>query len=171
MRLWSLHPSYLDSKGLVALWREGLLALAVLEGRTRGYRHHPQLVRFQGEKSPADTMKHYLWFVYLESVSRGYHFDRSKIGKRRMRGSLQVTAGQLRFELEHLKKKLEKRDPARYEKIERVKLPKPHALFVRVAGPVEAWEKAGGKATEIATRAAPPLRARRSCRTCSPPAG
>jgi hypothetical protein len=145
MRLWSLHPSYLDSKGLVALWREGLLALAVLEGRTRGYRHHPQLTRFRGEKSPADTMKRYLWFVYLESISRGYHFDPAKIGNRKKCSALHVTTGQLRFELEHLKKKLQKRDPARHATIDQVKLPKPHPLFVRVAGPVEPWEKVAGK--------------------------
>ncbi|MGP1680491.1 MAG: pyrimidine dimer DNA glycosylase/endonuclease V [Giesbergeria sp.] len=36
MRLWSLHPQYLDSKALVALRREGLLAQAVLAGLTRG---------------------------------------------------------------------------------------------------------------------------------------
>jgi hypothetical protein len=29
-RIWSLHPKYLDARGLVALWREGLLAQAVL---------------------------------------------------------------------------------------------------------------------------------------------
>ena len=32
MRLWSLSPRYLDVKGLVAVWREGLLADAVLLG-------------------------------------------------------------------------------------------------------------------------------------------
>ncbi|MDI3502728.1 MAG: hypothetical protein PWR13_285 [Archaeoglobi archaeon] len=26
MRLWSIHSKYLDAKGLVAVWREGLLA-------------------------------------------------------------------------------------------------------------------------------------------------
>ncbi|WP_368086417.1 pyrimidine dimer DNA glycosylase/endonuclease V [Nitrosomonas sp. Nm34] len=26
MRLWSIHPKYLDAKGLLALWREGLQA-------------------------------------------------------------------------------------------------------------------------------------------------
>lgn len=30
MRLWSIHPCYLDSKGLIALWRESLLAQACL---------------------------------------------------------------------------------------------------------------------------------------------
>jgi hypothetical protein len=43
MRLWSVHPKYLDARGLVALWREGLLAQAVLRGRTSGYVRHPQL--------------------------------------------------------------------------------------------------------------------------------
>ena len=41
MRLWTLHPQYLDPRGLVALWREALLAQKVLLGRTRGYRAHP----------------------------------------------------------------------------------------------------------------------------------
>lgn len=37
MRLWSIHPRYLDTKGLVALWRETLLlAQAVLFGNTKG---------------------------------------------------------------------------------------------------------------------------------------
>jgi len=48
MRLWSLHPSYLDPQGLVAVWREGLLAQAVLRGQTTGYTRHPQLARFRG---------------------------------------------------------------------------------------------------------------------------
>jgi hypothetical protein len=47
MRIWSIHPKYLDIKGLVALWREALLAKHVLEGRTKGYRNHPQLDRFK----------------------------------------------------------------------------------------------------------------------------
>jgi hypothetical protein len=33
MRIWSLHPKYLDSKGLVALWRESLLAKNVLRDK------------------------------------------------------------------------------------------------------------------------------------------
>jgi hypothetical protein len=33
MRLWSLHPEYLDANGLVALWREALLAQAFLQGK------------------------------------------------------------------------------------------------------------------------------------------
>ncbi|HKX52383.1 MAG TPA: pyrimidine dimer DNA glycosylase/endonuclease V [Nitrosospira sp.] len=37
MRLWTLHPRYLDTKGLVAAWREALLAQKVLSGLTSGY--------------------------------------------------------------------------------------------------------------------------------------
>jgi hypothetical protein len=34
MRLWSLHPKHLDRQGLLAVWREGLLAQEVLRGET-----------------------------------------------------------------------------------------------------------------------------------------
>jgi hypothetical protein len=58
MRLWSIHPKYLDSKGLVALWRESLLALKVLEGNTKGYKNHSQLNRFK--QKPIESLKNYL---------------------------------------------------------------------------------------------------------------
>ena len=41
MRLWSLHPAHLDRQGLIACWREALLAQKVLAGLTTGYRSHP----------------------------------------------------------------------------------------------------------------------------------
>jgi hypothetical protein len=47
MRIWSVHPRYLDRQGLTAGWREGLLAQKVLTGTTKGYRNHPQLRRFR----------------------------------------------------------------------------------------------------------------------------
>ncbi|MFP3165813.1 MAG: pyrimidine dimer DNA glycosylase/endonuclease V, partial [Nitrososphaeria archaeon] len=34
MRLWSLHPSFLDKQGILGVWREGLLAQKVLIGKT-----------------------------------------------------------------------------------------------------------------------------------------
>ncbi|MGA2330816.1 MAG: pyrimidine dimer DNA glycosylase/endonuclease V [Syntrophales bacterium] len=46
MRLWSLHPGYVDARGLVALWREGMLARKVLQHQTKGYKNHLQLHRF-----------------------------------------------------------------------------------------------------------------------------
>jgi hypothetical protein len=81
VRLWTLHPKYLDAQGLVALWREALLAREVLRGRTNGYRQHPQLKRFQSCTSPRTAINRYLALVYAEARSRGYAFDRSKLGR------------------------------------------------------------------------------------------
>jgi hypothetical protein len=66
MRLWTLHPRYLDAQGLVALWREALLARAVLRGETRGYRHHPQLLRFQAHAQPRTAISVFLAGVHAE---------------------------------------------------------------------------------------------------------
>jgi hypothetical protein len=140
MRLWSIHPKYLDSKGLVALWREGLLALAVLQGNTTGYRHHPQLRRFSATKDPVRAVMNYLWFVYVESLERGYHFDASKIGKRGRVSKIDVTFGQLRYEIEHLRRKLIKRNLSKYMTIRQIKNPTPHPLFQAKQGEVEEWE-------------------------------
>ncbi len=117
MRLWTLHPKYLDVRGLVALWRETLLAQKVLRGETRGYRHHPQLVRFAGTKNPPAALAAYLLAVHKEAVQRGYKFNASKIGRRRFYGKLSETRGQLLYEWRHLKRKLRKRDPKRLSRI------------------------------------------------------
>ena len=71
MRLWTLHPKYLDPKGLVALWREALLARAVLRGETSGYTRHPQLERFRSHEKPLFALDAYLAVVFDEAVSRG----------------------------------------------------------------------------------------------------
>ena len=67
MRLWSLHPRYLDAKGLVALWREALLAQKVLHGNTKGYRNHPQLTRFKQQQNPLAAIAAYLREVQREA--------------------------------------------------------------------------------------------------------
>jgi hypothetical protein len=141
MRLWTLHPEYLDAKGLVALWREGLLALRVLQGRTKGYRHHPQLERFRTHADPVAAINRYLAFVYDESVRRGYSFDGGKIDRRARSAKIRVTRGQLLFELSHLRKKLKIRDPERFRALAEVKEPKPHPIFRVAEGAVEPWEK------------------------------
>lgn len=141
MRLWSLHPKYLDSNGLVALWREGLLAQSVLKGRTLGYTHHPQLERFGKHSHPIAAINAYLHFVCDEAKRRGYEFDRSKIGRKMRVSTVPITTGQLRHELDHLKKKLFKRDRRAYEAIRLVKIPKPHPLFKTVRGGIETWER------------------------------
>ncbi len=144
MRIWSLHPQYLDAKGLVALWREGLLAQAVLRGATRGYRHHPQLVRFRERPDPAVAIAAYLGHVHREAQARGYRFNGKLIGPTDDRdGPMPVTRGQIEYEWAHLKAKLKKRDPARRARFEEeaVECPEPHPLFRIVPGDVEAWER------------------------------
>src|SRR5262245_66557649 len=106
MRLWSLHPRYLDAQGLVALWREALLARAVLRGKTRGYRHHPQLARFRAHVSPRLAISAYLAAIHAEAEARGYEFDRRKVGVVRSVPVIPVTRGQLDHEWAHLRKKL-----------------------------------------------------------------
>jgi hypothetical protein len=138
MRLWSLHPRYLDPPGLVALWREGLLAQAVLAGRTRGYTRHPQLERFREARDPLAAIATYLAHVAREARSRGYAFDESRLLPARTRARLRVTDGQLRYELEHLGAKLRRRNPAWLVDEE---APEPHPLFIVVSGAVAAWER------------------------------
>jgi Pyrimidine dimer DNA glycosylase len=142
MRLWSVHPKYLDSKGLVALWREGLLAQAVLRGRTRGYRQHPQLLRFRQHPQPLTAISSYLEVVYREARARGYCFDRSKIRVARKRMMMiPVSQGQLRFEWRHLLRKLENRSPDMWRSWSSLQKPEAHPLFTTHPGPAESWEK------------------------------
>jgi len=131
----------LDAKGLVALWREALLAQKVVQGNTTGYRSHPQLHRFRQFADPLGAISTYLWAVHDEATRRGYSFDTSKIAGERQRLSLVVTRGQLAFEHGHLKEKLRQRDPERLRVICRTRQITAHPLFVVVAGGIEPWEK------------------------------
>lgn len=143
MRIWSLHPRYLDAKGLVACWRETLLAQKVLDGKTTGYRNHPQLVRFRGGDDPLALIGAYLEGIAMEADARGYQFNRTLIlrGQQRTSGALPVTTGQLDHERDHLLAKLAVRAP---HLIATVPIapdrPDTHPLFLAVPGPVESWE-------------------------------
>jgi hypothetical protein len=141
MRLWSVHPRHLDARGLVALWREGLLARAVIRGTTRGYRHHPQLARFLGRREPVAAIDCYLSRVLDEANHRGYHFDASKITYRRCRhGHATLGAGQLDYEWKHLLGKLRLRDRPAWVKSRRCR-PEPHGCFRVVPGSIADWER------------------------------
>ena len=140
MRIWTLHPSHLDSQGLVALWREALLARAVLRGQTRGYRHHPQLVRFQEHATPRGAISRYLSAVHDEADRRGYAFDRSKVGPVRDGGRIVATRGQLEYEWEHLLRKIRRRSPEWYRRVGRI-VPIAHPSFRLVSGPAATWER------------------------------
>jgi hypothetical protein len=141
MRLWSLHPKYLDQKGLTAVWREGLLAQKVLLGETRGYRNHPQLTRFRKCGKPVSAIGLYLKAVYDEAARRGYAFDARKIRSPRSVLRIPVNRGQIEFEWRHLTAKLRRRDRKKYLEIRSVSRPVPHPLFRITAGGVEDWER------------------------------
>ncbi|MCJ7568335.1 MAG: pyrimidine dimer DNA glycosylase/endonuclease V [Anaerolineales bacterium] len=141
MRLWTIHPKYLDPQGLTGLWREGLLAQAVLAGNTSGYRSHPQLRRFKSHPDSLGAIALYLSIVYQEAKSRGYRFDLSKINTNRAENRIQTTRGQLAFERQHLLHKLENRSPDVHQRVNQVRDVDPNPLFEIIPGDVEPWEK------------------------------
>ena len=141
MRIWTLHPKYLDPQGLVALWREALLAQKVLQGQTVGYKMHPQLLRFRAQPDPLAAIAAYLQGVYAEAAGRGYRFNAAKIGPLRNVSAITETEGQLLYEWQHLKTKLQTRDPGRFAQLRRITSPEPHPLFTIVPGEVRDWER------------------------------
>ncbi len=141
MRLWTIGPQFLDTKGLVALWREGLLAKAVLEGKTKGYQHHPQLIRFRAHSTPVAAVCNYLHSVLEESRTRGFHFDGTKLPSRVIPvKTIEESKGQLFYEWQHLLKKLLTRAPVHYHRFSSITSPNPHPLFTIVPGEIKSWE-------------------------------
>lgn len=140
MRIWSLHPKYLDASGLVALWRETLLAKHVLEGKTKGYKNHPQLNRFKEEDQPLERINQYLTEVYKEAVKRDYNFNKEKIDWNFRKTQMKVTQGQLNFEIEHLKRKLKIRNKELYAAFKKINQHEVHPIFLIVDGGIESWE-------------------------------
>lgn len=144
MRIWTLNPRHLDRQGLVALWREGLLAQKVLQGLTRGYTHHPQLIRFREQGTPSGAMADYLRVVHQEARRRGYRFDGDRIAGERWGGRIPETRGQLLFEWHHLLAKVRGRSPEHFTTLQTLPGPEPHPLFTLVDGGIRGWEKGVG---------------------------
>jgi hypothetical protein len=140
MRLWTVHPKYLDTKGLLAAWREALLAQKVLKGETRGYRNHPQLSRFKSSPNPTGAIASYLRRLHEEATRRGYRFNEEKITSAALDGEINCTRGQLLYEWKHLKEKLKARDEKKYDEINSVEEPEAHPIFKIIEGEVEDWE-------------------------------
>ena len=141
MRLWSIHPCYLDAKGLVALWREALLAKNVLEGKTKGYKNHPQLERFKKSKHPIEVIHLYLQAVHKEATAREYNFNKNKIDWNLKAPKIKVTRGQINYETKHLLKKLKIRDKEKFNEFKKLSVLKCHPVFLMREGEIESWEK------------------------------
>ncbi len=146
MRIWSVHPSHLDAKGLVACWRETLLAQKVLQGLTKGYTNHPQLKRFRLCADPVQAVADYLHLMADEADARGYNFDRTRIVQPRSeKGANQiqmpVTQGQLDYEFDFLRQKVEARDEKWFaEHFAKDARPTVHPVFYVIPGGIEEWE-------------------------------
>ena len=143
MRIWSLHPKYLDTKGLVALWRETLLAQHVLAGKTKGYKNHPQLDRFKKCGRPLEAINEYLSYVQKEAEARGYNFDKNKIDWTFKKQKIKVTDGQVNYEVKHLLKKLKVRDAKKRKEMRSHAFFDVHPIFRVIGGRVEEWEIVG----------------------------
>ena len=143
IRIWSINLRWLDNIGLVALWRESLLARTVLEGKTKGYVNHPQLIRFRSCSNPPKAINTYLLHVFSEASARGFSFDKTKINNAEVdeKIRLPINQGQLDYELMLLKYKLAHRSPEAYEKIKDLEEGEPNALFTSRSGPAESWER------------------------------
>jgi len=141
MRLWSLHPKYLDCKGILALWRESLLAKKVLEGKTKKYKNHPQLERFKKQKKPIRYINTYLYYISKEADKRCYKFNKKLIGKKFTKNKIKVNNKQIKYELNHLKNKLKKRDQLKYKELIKIKKIQINPIFIIKKGPIESWEK------------------------------
>lgn len=143
MRLWSIDFKYLDKKGLVAVWREALLAKAVLSGRTKGYKNHPQLERFKNHLYPLKVINTYLLYIFEEATRRNYVFDLSKIDLSKVDKSIKITVtkGQLQYEFFHLMKKLQQRDPQKHLELLKQVTIQPNQIFYVVDGDVENFER------------------------------
>ena len=140
MRIWSLHPKYLDVKGLVALWRETLLAKNVLEGATKGYKNHPQLNRFKQQQNPKHAINQYLAAVYGQAIERNYNFNKEKINWQFQPIKIKVTKGQIAYEKKHLLGKLKIRDTEKYKALYKLEKVEIHPIFTVIDGEIAAWE-------------------------------
>jgi len=140
MRLWSLHPKLLDTKGLVACWRESLLAQAVLLGFTKGYTNHSQLIRFKETEDPLGYLGSYLLTICNEALKRNYNFDSEKITKINFFSHIPVTNKQIEFEFNHLQKKLITRDNEKYLENQVLSI-LVNPIFKQHDGEIESWER------------------------------
>ena len=95
---------------------KGCFSQSVLLGKTKGYPHHPQLLRFTADPKPIKMISLYLRYVHTEATQRGYHFNESKITQPldKISHRIKIPRGQIRYEFMYLMKKIKKRDPKRW---------------------------------------------------------
>lgn len=151
-RLWSLHPGYLDQKGLGACWKEAKGAQTSLMNPDAGGQQHSALIRFRAHHDPVGAIGAYMRSLWVEAaLRRNYRYNYKLIAQPNPPSevyetnfAMPVTKGQVQYEAEFLREKINKRDG-----LPRLYLPSPntleairlHPLFYMVEGDVEDWER------------------------------
>lgn len=118
MCLWSIHPKYLDKLGLIALWREGLLAQKALSVPSTQYIRHSELERFKNNENPLKAIGSYLCYVAAEGAKRGYNFTHERIVYPNFDDYLIIINDDtLNLEVKNLKNKLKLRDKTKFKEL------------------------------------------------------
>lgn len=77
MRVWTIHPKYLNRKELSACWHDGLRALKVLSEPEKYQRFYEGLSVFRVQSEPVYALAKYLQAIGKEGVKRGLQMDLS----------------------------------------------------------------------------------------------
>lgn len=148
MRLWSLHPSFLDRQGLLGQWREAIQAKNALlnPDHPSNIWHARQLQRFKESPAPMRNIAIFLHVVADEMILRGYHPNVSLIPyyPEKIPHYISVTSGQVDYEIKFLQAKLEKRNPTFLPRLWNIRLlmfNQLNPVFKEVGGDIEPWEK------------------------------
>lgn len=116
MRLWSIHPKYLDKHALIALWREGLLAQKALSGKGLVDEANVQLVRFKKSANPVRAIGSYLSFVASEGAKQGCKLNHERILQPNFEAKFMTTdVAQMELEVEQLKARMKTRNKDKFK--------------------------------------------------------
>lgn len=132
MSLWSVHPRYLDNKGLISAWNRGLQLQKQLSTEPARNTGNSQLIMFSRQEKPLHAIGSYLSFIASEGCRRGYKFTHEKILYPNFDEELlPIDSEQLRSENQMLQNRLKTRDKNRYQQLSSQSWPETHPLFNR----------------------------------------
>lgn len=154
MRLWTIHPKYLDGKRLTSQWKEGIQMMHIWKeigenpepAKRLGYVSHPQVRRLSNllvaDSGLISLLLHqHLTAVHEESVQRSYSFNKKLIDDLapdcKNAPKVYVTMGQVAYEFALMATK--NNEWSQKVAIDPYMLCNP--IFQVVSGSIESWEK------------------------------
>lgn len=144
MRIWSLHPKYLDKKELIDSWNDGLRTIGILTRNHQGSIFRPELSRFRSQSEPIIAVEKYLLSIANEAKRRGYMVDIRKLPSIPVVVShkIPVSSGQIEYEWRQLMHVLAGRSPGFLRRIEYSPSHDINPIFYKRPGhDIETWEK------------------------------